>query len=179
MIKMATTCITMLATAVMLPQGAAAKDATLAEAPAIYQDVVNCMKINDVIERLACYDRSVLAMETAKKTAQIFVASGAQIEEGRRGLFGLTMPSLKIFGTTPDNAQEIKEITAVIVSARETASGYVFELDDGATWAQSEILYLGTTPKKGQKITIRKAALGSFMGKLDGGVRFRIKRLNN
>jgi hypothetical protein len=35
------------------------------------------------------------------------------------------------------------------------------------------------TPKKGQKIVIRKAALGSYMGKLEGGVGFRIKRLNN
>ena len=75
--------------------------------------------------------------------------------------------------------EEVKEIDGIVASVRETTAGYVFTLADGAVWAQSDAHYLGRTPKKGQKIVIRKAALGSYMGKLEGGIGFRIKRLNN
>lgn len=166
--------------ALMPTQATAAKDAVaISEAvPEIFRDVIDCLKINEIEERLACYDHNVRAMETAQKSKKLFLASDGQIKESRRGLFGLTMPNLKIFGTGTDDAEEIKEITATIVSVRDTVNGYIFELEDGAIWAQSEIRYLGSMPKKRQKIKIRKAALGSFMGKLDNGVGFRIKRLN-
>ena len=167
---------------VALPtQAFAARDEVTAKepVPAIFQDVVDCLQIDDTAQRLTCYDNKVQAMKAAQKAAQLFIASEDQIKESRRGLFGLTLPGLKIFGGAAGDYEEVKEIEGVIASVREATAGYVFTLADGAVWVQSDSLYLGMTPKKGQKIVIRKAALGSYMGKLEGGVGFRIKRLNN
>lgn len=175
------TSVATLLVVVLLTQAAAARDVSSAKdpVPAIFQDVVDCLEIGDAAQRLTCYDRNVQAMKAAQKSAQLFIASEDQIKESRRGLFGLTLPGLKIFGGATGDYEEVKEIDGVIASVRETSAGYIFTLADGAVWAQSENLYLGMTPRKGQKIVIRKAALGSYMGKLEGGVGFRIKRLNN
>jgi hypothetical protein len=175
------TSVAALLVTVSLTQAAAARDKAAAKAPvpAIFQNVVDCLQIDDSAQRLTCYDQNVQAMKAAQKSDQLFIASEDQIKESRRGLFGLTLPSLKIFGGADGDYAEVKEIEGVIASVRETAAGYIFTLADGAVWAQSENRYLGMTPKKGQKIVIRKAALGSYMGKLEGGVGFRIKRLNN
>jgi len=179
--KILKTSVATLLLAVLPIQAVAAKGEASAKepVPAIFQDVVDCLHINDTAQRLTCYDNSVQAMQAAQKSAQLFIASEDQIKESRRGLFGLTLPDLKIFGGASGDYEEVKEIDAVIASVREAAAGYVFALADGAVWAQSDSQYLGMTPKKGQKIVIRKAALGSYMGKLEGGVGFRIKRLNN
>ena len=167
--------------AVLLTQAAVARDSTPEKdpVPAIFQDVVDCLQIDDSAQRLTCFDRNVKAMKAAQKSDQLFIASEDQVKESRRRLFGLTLPGLKIFGGAAGNDEEVKEIDGVIASVREAAAGYVFTLADGAVWAQSDAHYLGRTPKAGQKIVIRKAALGSYMGKLEGGVGFRIRRLNN
>jgi hypothetical protein len=175
------TSVATLLVTVSLTQAVAARDEATEKAPvpAIFQDVVDCLEIDDATQRLTCYDQNVQAMKAAQKSAQLFIASEDQVKESRRGLFGLTLPRLKIFGGAAGDYAEIKEIDGTIASVRETAAGYIFTLADGAVWAQSENRYLGMTPKKGQKIVIRKAALGSYMGKLEDGVGFRIKRLNN
>ena len=181
MSKILKTSVATLLVAAFPMQAVAARDeATVKEpVPAIFQDVVDCLQINDSAQRLTCYDNKVQAMQAAQKSSQLFIASEDQIKESRRGLFGLTLPGLKIFGGASGDYEEVKEIDGVIASVREAAAGYVFTLADGAVWAQSDSQYIGMTPKKGQKIVIRKAALGSYMGKLEGGVGFRIKRLNN
>ena len=181
MSKILKTSVATLLVAVFPTQAVAARDEVTAKEPipAIFQDVVDCLEIEDATQRLTCYDQNVQAMKAAQKSAQLFIASEDQVKESRRGLFGLTLPGLKIFAGAAGDYAEIKEIDVTIASVRETAAGYIFTLADGAVWAQSENRYLGMTPKKGQKIVIRKAALGSYMGKLEDGVGFRIKRLNN
>jgi hypothetical protein len=146
--------------------------------PKIFQDVVDCRKIEADYERLACYDRNVTALELAQQTKQVFVADKEQVEKSRRGLFGFSLPKIKIFGDGGSDGTDIGSITAKITSARENAGKYIFTLDDGAIWAQTEQGYIGLTPKPGQEILIKRAAMGSYLGKVSNGRAFRIKRVN-
>ena len=158
---------------------AAAQGAPLANAPAprIFQDVVQCRAIADAGERLACYDRSVAALETAQKTKDLYVADREAVAEARRGLFGFSLPNMRIFNDD-DMAEDVSSIETTIKAVSEGQRGYTFTLADGARWVQTEKKYMDR-PKVGAKIRIRRAVMGSYMASINGKPGFRIERVNN
>lgn len=159
---------------------AAAQDSkSLANAPApkIFTDVLQCRAITDAQARLACYDRSVGALAQAQQRKDVFVADKEAIREVRRGLFGFSLPRVKLFGDD-DMAEEVKSIETTIKSASQSQKGYILTLQDGSRWAQTDGAYMDR-PKPGSKIRIRRAALGSYMASIEGRVGFRIERLSN
>lgn len=145
--------------------------------PKIFSDVVDCRKIADPNARLACFDRAVGALAAAQERKDIYVADKATMAETRRGLFGFNLPRVRIFGDD-DLGGDVKSIESTIRSVSSGQRGYVFVLEDGAKWAQTDGAYMDR-PKPGSKIRIRRAALGSYMGSIEGRVGFRIERLNN
>lgn len=159
-----------------LPAQAKDKDQLLdGPPPAVFQAVIDCKATSDPAARLACYDQAVNAMVAARSARDLVVTDRATVREAKRGLFGLSLPSIKLFDGGKD--EEVKEIRAAIKSARSGPEGYVFTLDDGATWAQTDSIYI-PEPRAGAMIQIRQAALGSYFGKVEGGAAFRIKRRN-
>ena len=83
---------------------------------------------------------------------------------------------MKLF-ENDDLGEDVKSIETTIKAVAQGSRGYIFVLEDGARWAQTDGAYMDK-PKVGAKIRIRKAALGSFMGSIEGRVGFRIERLN-
>ena len=158
---------------------AAAQDKSLAKAktPKIFSDVLACRGIANAEERLACFDRSVGTLATAQQNKDLYVADKAAVEEARKGLFGFSLPKVNLFGDN-DMAEDVKSIESTIKAVSQGQRGYVFTLEDGARWAQQDSAYMDR-PKAGSKIRIRRAAMGSYMGSIDGRVGFRIERLNN
>jgi hypothetical protein len=157
--------------------GAAKDDALQQEAPTVFKNVVECRKITDASQRLICYDANVEKLEQAQSSKDLYVIDKAQAKQSRKGLFGFQLPKIKIFGDD-DDKDEIKEIDSTIAAMRQGKGGWTFTLEDGATWQQTDGIYIGTSPKIGRKIHIKRAALGSYMGKVEGGVAFRIVRQN-
>lgn len=165
------------ATAVLIATGAVAKDRKLdGGTPKIFTDVTDCRTIADSAQRLACYDRTVGALAAAQASENLYVADKETMREARRGLFGFNLPKVKLFGND-DLGDEVKSIESAIKAVSQAQRGYVFTLEDGARWAQTDGAYMDK-PKVGAKIRIRKAALGSYMASIDGRVGFRIERLN-
>ena len=161
----------------LLAVGAVAKDRKPDGAtPKIFTDVTDCRKIADNAQRLACYDRTVGALATAEESENLYVADKETMREARRGLFGFNLPKVKLFGND-DIGEEVKFIETTIKAVGQGSKGYVFTLEDGARWAQTDGAYMDK-PKAGAKIRIRKATLGSYMASIDGRVGFRIERLN-
>ena len=158
---------------------AAAQDKSLASAPApkIFTDVLQCRSIADAQARLACFDRTVGTLAQAQARKDVFVADKEAIQEARRGLFGFSLPKVRIFGDD-DMAEEVKSIETPIKAVSQGQKGYIFTLQDGARWMQTDGAYMDR-PKPGAKIRIRRAALGSYMGSIEGRVGFRIERLSN
>jgi hypothetical protein len=160
-----------------VPLAAQKKDA--APLPEVFAKVLDCRAITDPAERLACFDAAVPKLAEAQESKELRVVSREDVNRTRRGLFGFVGSGFGIFGNdeAEDEKEEIKEITAVIKAVSGDSGSYVFTLEDGAVWAQSDETYL-KKPQPGKKLTIRRAALGSFMASVEGGLGFRIRRRN-
>lgn len=144
--------------------------------PAVFQAVLDCKAQADPAERLACFDKAVGALDAARAANDLVVTDRATVREAKRGLFGLSLPSLKLFGDSKD--EEVTEIEGKIAAVRTANDGMpVFTLADGARWKQTD--GRNTYPKAGSTIRIRKAALGSFMANIDGQSGVRVTRLAN
>ena len=154
---------------------AAAQKMPQTTTPKIFEEVLNCRAIEDSAQRLACYDRGVAALETAQKSNEIYVADKAGMKEARRGLFGFSLPRLKIFGD--EDLGDLDELETTIAAVSSGQRGYVFTLPDGARWMQTDKKYMDK-PKVGAKIHIKKAALGSYMASIEKRSGFRVERIN-
>lgn len=146
--------------------------------PAVFQAVVDCKALSDPAARLACYDKAVSAMDAARTAKELVVTDRAAVREAKRGLFGLSLPSIKLFGGGDNDDDEVKEIESKISAIRMASDGFpVFTLEDGARWKQTD--GRNTFPKAGQKIRIRKASLGSYVASIDGQPGVRVIRQAN
>jgi hypothetical protein len=155
--------------------GTATAAAPPISAPAT-QAVIDCRKIADDTQRLACYDKAVAAMSEAEKTGDLLTIDRAQRQAVRRQAFGLSLPSLTLFdkGEKPEEADHI---TAKVASARQDPyRKWVVKLEDGAVWRQTDDNELTKDPRAGSTAEIRKGALGSFFMKVDGQPAIRVNR---
>ncbi|GAA0487779.1 hypothetical protein GCM10009096_33370 [Parasphingorhabdus litoris] len=163
------------------PTMAADKDKTVSTPPAIYTDLVACKNISDAEQRLACFDEKVAALETAQSNNEVVIADRKQVREARRGLFGLSLPRIKLFDGGGDEGDQINQIEGKIASARAARGGkWTIKLEDGATWQQTQPpRSTSRRPKVGDSIVIKRGSLGSFVAKVNDGRAFKVKRIVN
>ena len=147
------------------------------ETPQVFKDAVACRDIADPAQRLACYDTAVGALATAEEQDDVVIASREEIRETRRGLFGLSLPKIKLFGGGDDeDKEEFRTLESTVSQVRSSGGRYSFVLEDGAVWQRTDNGFM-KKPEPGAKITIRRAALGSFFAKIEDGIGFRVKRI--
>lgn len=175
--RLAAACLIM----ALIPAAALAKDKKAGDSPpAVFQAVIDCRSIGDSAARLACYDASVATLADAQKSDDLFVASKDDMRKARRGLFGLSLPRISIFGgdeDDPEDKLQVKEIDAVLSAVGGGIGRWALTLDDGATWVQTDGAYINT-PKVGAKVHIKRGALGSYVANVNGGLGFKVKREN-
>jgi len=153
--------------------------------PALFKELVDCRAIADGAARLQCYDATVAKVDAAEQRKELVIVDQAEVKKARRGLFGLSLPDLGgIFGGGDDkeggtNALGgVNEITSTIKSAKMSNYGrWTIQIEDGAVWVQTETRTV-RTPKPGQPIRIRKAAMGSFFANINDQPAIRMMRLN-
>jgi hypothetical protein len=134
--------------------------------------------VPDQAERLACFDREVAAIDAAEARKDLVVVDRQQLNKTRRTLFGLTLPNLSIFGDDNPDQEGVVRLDSKIKAVGQTALGkWIFELEDGARWAQTDSRDLAISPKAGQEIKIRRAALGSYLANVNGQVAIRVQRI--
>ena len=174
--RLTVTALALAALAVATPAWAKGKEQ--AAPPPVYQAVVDCRAIIDAAQRLACFDRTVGEMAKAGEEKDLVVLDREAVRETRRGLFGFSLPKIKLFGggRDDDDRDEIKEIESTITGVRTAKDGLpIYTIEDGARWKQTDAR--NVFPKAGAKIKIRRAALGSYMASVDGRAGVRVMRL--
>lgn len=148
------------------PQGPNAMDRALA-----------CRSLAEQSARLACYDREVAALASARERKDLVVLDRSQMRETRRSVFGLTIPRLAIFGGDEDG-DGVDRLETTITRVRQNPYGkWLLTVKEGSVWMQIDSRELSFPPVVGDRIVIRRAALGSFLANVRGQSAIRLKRI--
>lgn len=168
---------TLVVASLIVPGTALAKGKAGADpSPQIFRTLVDCRKLTDPTERLACYDKGVSALEQAAIRHDLVIADREMIREAQRAQFGYTMPSLRIFGGTDSDA--VKELQSKVKSVRELGLSLIrFTVEEGSVWEQTESKTLGIDPKPGMKVTIKAHAFGRYSATFDGQPAITVRRV--
>ena len=162
----------------MTASGALAAPAAGPARAAAVQTVLDCQKIGDGPQRLACLDAAVAAMARAESAGDLVTVDRAQRRAARHHAFGLALPSLA-FLDRGEKPEEVNRITARVVGASFNPYGkLIVKFDDGAVWRQIDDNMVDRPPHPGSTAEIRRAALGSYTMKLDGQFAIRVHRDN-
>lgn len=151
------------------------------EPPGVMQQLYECRTIADPVERLACYDARVSAVQNAEAARDIRVVDREQVRETRRGLFGISLGGIgDIFGGDDDDSGDdaVNQIEATLSAVERNGSGrLVYTLDNGQVWVQTDSSAPGRSPRAGQAVVVRRASLGSFMISVEGRPGVRVQRI--
>jgi len=145
---------------------------------AALERLLGCRDQAEAAARLACYDEAAAALDQAERAGDVVVLDRRQMDETRRGLFGFAMPQLDIFNRRgeADTAPEIDDVAYVIRRATQARDNeWVFEMEDGSVWRQIDGR-MWSRPRAGDPAVVSRAALGSFMLRVDGGRPVRVRR---
>ena len=150
------------------------------EQPELFQALVRCRAITEDSARLHCFDAASAALAQAAERRELVVVSREQVRESRRRLFGLALPRLPIFGGGDDGRDEpdeIDHIESTVASASQDGYGHwAVRLADGSLWIQVDNNVLALRPRPGQPIVVQRAALGSFMMRVNRQPGIRVRR---
>ena len=143
----------------------------------VLDDVVKCRTEANDTRRLACYDKAAGVLAKATSDGSIAVVTREDVRKTRRSLFGFSIPKLPFF--SGDNSAEEDtpdEIETTIKSARVTRDGNLsMVMTDGAVWRTTEPPR--RVPRPGDKVQIKKAAMGSFFINIGGARGLRSMRV--
>jgi hypothetical protein len=169
----------------------------LGSAPAFAQErpldrVYACAGLTDSAARLACFDAAVADLRSATETSGAVLVDREQIAKAEKEAFGLATPSLTALAESAaastatssaalrpaEKPKTLDSVTLAVKSVQKGADGrYRFVMENGQIWRQTDQLVLPGVGKGPWTAEIRKAALGTFMLKLDNRTAVRVTRL--
>lgn len=156
--------------ALMLPGIAWAQEAV----PDPVQSLTACRAITASDARLACYDQAATALQTAREQKQIVVLDQAEVKKTRRSLFGFAMPRIKFL---EGDGEPEPQIDTSIDWTRSLGNGkWAFRTVEGANWQTTEAS--DALPRTGDKLTIKRGAIGGYFVKFGKSRAVRAMRLN-
>ncbi len=153
--------------------------------PEVIQKVYACAATTDDAARLACYDAAVGALKTAESQGQFTAVDAAGVRQLEREAFGFSLPSLPrltlpSFGRGEGGAAPVQESTAELgltIARRGTFDGRPsYVMNNGQVWV---LVDTGDNrlARAGAAVTIKRAAVGSYLMKVEaGGAAVRVRR---
>lgn len=155
--------------------GAKDRDPDAGSSP-LLQALGTCRDLADT-ERLRCYDAAVAKIDAAVARKTVVVIDRSELAQSRRQDFGKLRPDRGLPGLSEDEA-DVSRIEGVVKAASLTRAGvWSILLVDGSVWRQTDDVQLGREPTSGDKVIVRKAALGSFKMKIGIMPAIRVRRL--
>lgn len=136
--------------------------------------IASCRSVADDGQRLACFDAAAKALSDARAAKTIVVMDQAEVRKAKRSMFGFSLPSIKLFGAGDDD-EALKTLTATMQATSALPGGLSrFQLDDGSVWTTTE--QINMSPKRGDVVTIKAGALGSYVATAPGRRAVRVVR---
>ncbi|MES1197143.1 MAG: hypothetical protein ABUL55_00830 [Pseudomonadota bacterium] len=161
-------------------EAASAQSAPAPESPPpALASVYACAQITENTARLACYDQAVGRLQQAQSAGDLVAVDRHGAEAIRREAFGFQLPTLpRIFGRMAGGEQaDLTELNLVIDHIARAADGKaVFHMTNGQVWRQIDDANIRRARAQGA-VTVRRAALGSFLMIIEaGGPAIRVHR---
>jgi hypothetical protein len=151
------------------------------------ESVYACSGVTDSAQRLACYDSAVAGLKQAESSGGLAVVNREQIEKAEKEAFGLPTPSLSVLAEsarstaaapTTEKPKSLERVTFPVKSVNKGPDGrYRFVMENGQEWRQTDGITLPAIGKGPWQAEIRKAAIGSYMLKLDNRTAVRVRRV--
>lgn len=157
---------------------ASAREVDPGPPPAQVNSLLACRSIADAAARLECFDKSSATLSDAVAKRDLVVFDRESVRKTKRGLFGFGIPNLGIFGDDNDEV-EIKQVEGAIVSTTFNADGgYIFRLADGSRWTQMDGKPIALPPRSGDKVVVKRGALGSYTLSIERQPGVKVRRIN-
>lgn len=135
-----------------------------------------CQSFTDGMTRLACFDREAATVRGAISRRDLVVVDRDEIRRTRRSLFGLSLPNMAVLGS---DKEEISHIDSVLeATSHNHDGGYVFRLQDDSRWTQMDDRSFALEPRQGEKVVVKRAAMGTYMLTVGHQPGVRVLRLN-
>lgn len=136
-----------------------------------------CAEIAEDAARLACYDQAINRLRQAESQGQIVAVDRAQAETIERDAFGFHLPSLStLIPRFSGGEADIETVDMQVARVVELASGrHRFVMSNGQVWTQVDPQSVRNV-RPGDNISVRRAALGSFMLSPQHGAAHRVRR---
>ena len=137
-----------------------------------------CQAVSADAQRLACFDREARALAAAARAGDIRVVDREDVSAARRSLFGFSIPRIGLFGGGNEEGVT-DELTSTIKSVQDVGRGrYRMVIVDGnAEWETIDSPMRLNRPRAGDKIVIKRSALGSFFLRIDGQLGVKGRRV--
>ncbi len=158
--------------ALLFPAAGFAAKRDAAPPPPALRDLIACRNEMDGTRRLACFDRASAALQEAVATEAVAVVDQKEVRATREALFGLPTPrDVSLIGAG------VSQIESVVREATVNSDGaVVVTLESGQIWAQVDGRGM-RTPRRGEKVTIRRATLGRLEAVFEGGTTRQFRRI--
>ncbi|SEJ63829.1 hypothetical protein SAMN05428950_102346 [Sphingomonas sp. OV641] len=159
------------ATVMFAAAGVAGAQAQDGAGERVLQSFSQCRTITAPDQRLACFDKAAASLAQAVEAKEVRILDKEDVRRTRRSLFGFTLPRVGLFDEDEEEAkkEEFTEINTTVASARSLQNGRAeirLNGDDGAVWQTTEAMTF--PPKAGDKIRIRRGAIGSYFINVGG-----------
>lgn len=170
------------------PRGAESVKAGGSASTMLVDQLTDCRAQTVDADRLACFDRTVAAVVDARRKKDIVILDRTEVRKAKTSLFGFSLPSIKLFGGGKDDEQ-LKQLVGTMRSSTVLQGGLIrFELGDVSTgegtakdggntslWETVEQVML--PPRRGDTVTIKAGALGSYVATAPGRRSARVRRI--
>lgn len=164
---MAATCLLVSA------EASSAQDSSPSNTGDLLATLNHCRQIQEGSARLACFDAAAAAIAGAGEVA---IVSRADVARNQRSLFGFNVETLNPFsgnGREPD----LQSISATLTSVRDLGRGvWLLTLDDGSVWRLTDSVEPTFSTRRQYPVTVRRAAMGSYLMKVGNFPPFRVRR---
>lgn len=177
--------LALLATVLAFAPSVHAQQAAAPAQPKALAEIYACAQIAEDPARLACFDAAVGALKSAQASGEFAAVDAAGVRRIEREAFGFSLPSLPRLGLPGFSKgedggrapEQTSEVELVIDRVSRIDGREAFIMANGQIWSHID----SNTNRKarpGAKVTIRRAAMGSYLMRVeDGGAALRVRRL--
>lgn len=166
----------LLATLLLAAQALAPAAAAAGSGGDLATDLEACSQQKADAQRLACFDALASRVIGQVRSGALTIVDREQVKAVRREAFGFSVPALTGLFAGGEKT-EVESVETTIARIYRTANrGWGLRLADGSRWEQTDQEVLPRDPKPGDPVVIRRAALGSYLMKVNGMTAFRARR---